>query len=322
MGRYRRFLRRASLLTVMAALALLLMGMKSGEDRPPELFLAGDTVLKLQLGQRYEEPGYTATDTYGGDLTDAVRVSGSCNIYMAGTYKLVYSVTDLFGNTAQCSRTVIVEAAQIPDPKKVIYLTFDDGPSKYTPKLLKTLRKYGVKATFFVVNNDFRRYMDDIVSDGHTIALHTDSHRYDVIYVDEKAYFHDLEAIHSQILAQTGVDTMLMRFPGGSSNTIYKRYCRETGLLARLKQAVQEKGLKYFDWNVDSGDASTAKNADDVYANVIAGIKAQKGSSVVLQHDTCGFSVDAVERIIQWALENGYTFLALNADSPGVHHWW
>ena len=85
MGRYRRFLRRASLLTVMAALALLLMGMKSGEDRPPELFLAGDTVLKLQLGQRYEEPGYTATDTYGGDLTDAVRVSGSCNSYMAGT---------------------------------------------------------------------------------------------------------------------------------------------------------------------------------------------------------------------------------------------
>lgn len=324
--RYRKVLLRVFLLMAMIVSAPLLTGMKAGvaagEDRPPELVLEGDVVLKLQLGQRYEEPGYCATDNSGDDLTDAVQVSGSCNIYMAGTYTLVYSVTDTFGNTAQRSRTVIVEAVKIPDPKKVIYLTFDDGPSKYTPKLLKTLRKYGVKATFFVVNNDFHRYMDDIVSDGHTIALHTGSHRYDVIYVDEKAYFQDLETIHNQILATTGVDTMLMRFPGGSSNTIYKRYCREAGLLGRLKQAVQEKGLKYFDWNVDSGDASTAKTSADVYRNVIAGIQAQNGSSVVLQHDTCGFSVEAVEKIIQWALANGYTFLALNADSPGVHHCW
>ena len=323
--RYHKVLLRIFLLPAIMASALFLTGKTvgaAGEARPPELVLEGDTVLKLQLGQRYEEPGYCATDNYGDDLTDAVQVSGSCNIYMAGTYQLVYSVTDAYGNTARCSRTVIVEAAKIPDPQKVIYLTFDDGPSKYTPKLLKCLRKYGVKATFFVVNNGFHRYMNDIVSDGHTIALHTLSHRYDVIYVDEKAYFQDLEAIHSKILATTGVDTMLMRFPGGSSNTIYKRYCREAGLLGRLKQAVQERGLRYFDWNVDSGDASTAKTADDVYRNVIAGIQAQKGSSVVLQHDTCAFSVDAVERIIQWALANGYTFMALNADSPTVHHCW
>jgi hypothetical protein len=82
---------------------------------------------------------------------------------------------------------------------------------------------------------------------------------------------------------------------------------------------VEERGFTYFDWNVDSKDAGGAKTADEVYQNVINGCRNKK-ASVVLQHDIHGYSVDAVERIIQWGLANGYTFAALTPDSPTAHH--
>ena len=110
---------------------------------------------------------------------------------------------------------------------------------------------------------------------------------------------------------------MLLRFPGGSSNTISKDYSK--GIMTRLAAAVTERGFTYFDWNVDSNDAGGAKTADEVFNNVIKGVK-NKQNSVVLQHDMKSYSVDAVEKIIVWGLKNGYTFLPLDANSPTCHH--
>ena len=84
-------------------------------------------------------------------------------------------------------------------------------------------------------------------------------------------------------------------------------------------KAVEAQGFRYFDWNVDSYDAGGATTADQVFNNVVNGCKGNRWS-VVLQHDIHGFSVDAVERIIQWGLANGYTFKAMTMDSPGCHH--
>lgn len=89
--------------------------------------------------------------------------------------------------------------------------------------------------------------------------------------------------------------------------------------MSRLTYEVVDRGYKYFDWNVDSNDAGGAKTAEKVYKNVIAGVQGRR-VSIVLQHDTKGYSVDAVEKIIQWGLENGYQFLPLKQNSPTAAH--
>ena len=199
---------------------------------------------------------------------------------------------------------------------KVIYLTFDDGPGPYTAALLDLLDSYDVKATFFVMDNGYYHLMRRIVEQGHSIAIHTMTHNYRQIYASEEAFFADLYGMQQLIQEQTGVKTWLMRFPGGSSNAV-SRF--NQGIMTRLTQAVQDAGFRYFDWNVDSDDAGSARSADVVYQNVITGL-AQRNVSVVLQHDIHRYSVDAVERILIWGFENGYTFLPLQEDSPAVHH--
>lgn len=287
---------------------------------PPVLTLAGDAQMSLTAGRAYEEPGYTATDNCDGELTDKVSVSGSVDIYRAGTYQLEYHVEDQYGNTASAVRTVTVVPVQQPDTvvpgEKVIYLTFDDGPGENTGRLLDILDKYNVKATFFLVNNGYYDTLRRMAQEGHSLAMHAASHRYKTIYASEDAYFDDLETIHNVILEQTGVDTTLLRFPGGSSNTVSSF---NKGIMTRLTKAVTDMGYQYFDWNVDSNDAGGACSADEVFNNVVKGIGSKK-TAIVLQHDVKSFSVDAVERIIIWGLENGYTFLPLDATSPTCHH--
>ena len=289
----------------------------------PVITLKGDASITINAGSAYQEPGYTANDNIDGDVTDQVQISGYVNIYHAGTYTLTYTATDSYGNQATAERTVVVKPIKQPDTitpgGKVIYLTFDDGPSKHTDTLLALLERYNAKATFFVVNtrNQMNKRLNDIVAGGHGIGIHSVSHEYSEIYASEEAFFKDLYAMQKIIKDYTGVTTTLMRFPGGSSNTISKKYC--AGIMSRLTKAVQDQGFQYFDWNVSSGDAGGTKDTAQVVANVINGIQGKK-SAVVLQHDIHEFSVAAVEEILIWGLANGYTFQALTPNSPVCHH--
>ena len=290
---------------------------------PPVLELDGELEIEIFVGGFWQEPGFSAADNVDGDLTGMVQVSGTVDPNTAGEYVLTYEVVDGFGNVATAQRRVCVKAATPPvvvEPNgKVIYLTFDDGPSEYTERLLKILAKYDVKATFFVINTDYMHLIDDIVAGGHSIALHTKSHRYQKIYASEEAFFEDLYALQDIVYDRSGVMTTLMRFPGGSSNRVSKKYC--VGIMSRLIKSVQDRGFVFFDWNVDSDDAGSANTADAVFQNVKDGVKG-KQYSVVLQHDTRKYSVEAVEKIILWGLENGYTFLPLDSSSPTCHHSW
>ena len=291
---------------------------------PPVLLLEGESSITIKEGQPYREPGYCASDNCDGNLTGQVQITGTVNTDKPGTYQLFYTVEDSFGNKDTQVRTVLVKAKPKPKPQqpeatpsgKVIYLTFDDGPSKYTEQLLEVLKKYHVKATFFVVKTSYTHLIDDIVEQGHSIGAHSYSHEYKTIYSGEEAYFADLGKILDLIESCSGSDTKLIRFPGGSSNTT-SRF--NEGIMSRLTNEVVNRGFRYFDWNVDSFDAGGAKTADEVYKNVINGIKGRR-VSVVLQHDTKRYSVEAVEKIIIWGLENGYTFLPLKEDSPTAAH--
>lgn len=296
---------------------------KVGDFTAPAITLKGNSSSYVLVGTNYTDPGYTASDNVDGDLTSKVNVSGNIDTNKMGRQTITYTVTDAAGNTATASRSVLVYKKQavsstVNPGNKVVYLTFDDGPGRYTARLLDILDKYGVKATFFVTNQfpAYKNMIGEAHRRGHTIALHTYSHNYATIYSSEDAYFNDLSRIRDIVVAQTGVTPTIVRFPGGTNNTVSRKYC--SGIMTTLSQSLSYHGYFYCDWNVSSGDAGGATTADAVAANVIAGIKRNNVSNV-LQHDIKGYSVEAVDQIIFWGLENGYTFLPMNNNSPMPH---
>lgn len=218
----------------------------------------------------------------------------------------------------EAKNTGSVQGYVPPAGPKIVYLTFDDGPSEHTGRLLDVLKKYDVKATFFVTcaGSQYRDMIKRASNEGHSIGLHTCSHNYANVYANEDAFFAEINQVSNVVKEQTGKESKLIRFPGGSSNTISAKYNK--GIMSRLAEQVQAKGYAYFDWNVSSGDAGGATNADMVYNNIVYKLKGDY--SIVLQHDIKGFSVDAVERVIQFGKANGFTFKALNISSPTAHH--
>lgn len=204
-------------------------------------------------------------------------------------------------------------------PGKVIYLTFDDGPSQYTEQLLEILDKYNVKATFFVTNqaSSYAHLIGETHRKGHTIAMHTYSHRFYEIYASEEAYFEDLYKIQAVCEAQTGVKPKIIRFPGGTSNVVSKKYCE--GIMTELVKEITNQGYLYCDWNVDSNDALDGTTKEIVVERVIEGMQTIE-RPVILLHDMYPFTIESMEDIIVFGLSNGYTFLPLTEDTPMVHH--
>ena len=244
-------------------------------------------------------------------------VSGEVNVNLCGEYILTYEVFDNAGNKTKAERTVSVKQPETIIPEgKIIYLTFDDGPGKYTDEILEILKKYDIKATFFTCGNGQPKKITQIYEAGHTVGIHCRNHDYTIVYANEEAYFEDLFAMQDLIYECTGVRTTLVRFPGGSSNKVSEF---NPGIMTRLTEQLQLQGFQYFDWNVSSGDSGT-KDTEKILNNMINGVKKHKWS-VVLQHpETREYSMNALERFIVWAIENGYTFLNLDNTSPTAHH--
>lgn len=284
----------------------------------PSISLNGDETVYIPVGTDFADPGYSAYDNCDGDITDKVSVSGNVG-NSSGNYSINYSVSDDHGNTFSLKRNIVVYSPN-NNGNKVIYLTFDDGPSQYTGELLDVLSKYNVKATFFVTgrNSNYFHYIKRAYDEGHTIGLHTYSHNYSLVYSSIDAYFSDLNSINEIVREQTGSYSNIIRFPGGSSNTVSRNYT--VGIMSQLSSLVESKGYKYFDWNVSSGDASSVILDSSSYAqNVINGLG--NGSYyVVLQHDTNVNSIRAVSNIIEYGLSHGYSFRAIDINSPTVHH--
>ncbi len=183
-------------------------------------------------------------------------------------------------------------------PGKKVYLTFDDGPSPNTEKILDILDEYDVKATFFVTGYQAEKHPEwykEIVDRGHTIGMHSYSHVYSDIYSSTDAFFADIDKLHDYILENTGVDSHYLRFPGGSSNRVSRVSMSE------LCTMVTDREWIYYDWNISSQDAtSPSPGKDRIKANVLAGI-GEHDSSIILMHDATekNATVQALPEIIQ-----------------------
>ncbi len=233
------------------------------------------------------------------------------------------TTTTVTTTTAATTADETVVQHQFVEPTgKVAYLTFDDGPSKNTEEILDILDRYNVKATFFVIskknmNSKYRM----IAERGHTIALHAYTHSYSKIYKSEDAYFSDLTKIGDKVYELTGVRSKIIRFPGGSSNTVHRKYCK--GIMDKLKKSVTQKGYIYHDWNIDSGDAS-ANNvpAEKLLSNIQKNIK-NKNVIDILMHDTGDSkqtTVEALPSIIEYLLSEGYKILPITETTPPIQH--
>lgn len=211
--------------------------------------------------------------------------------------------------------------SKYPKATKTCYLTFDDGPSDNTLKILKILKKYDAKATFFVIGTNSKlEYLPKIEKGGHAIGLHSNTHDYSNIYKSTKAFFKDIDKLAEKIDKKIGITTKLLRFPGGSNNTVSIKYCE--GVMSDLVTQVQIKGYAYFDWNVDSGDASGNNVPAKRIVNNVLNQAKNKNSICVLMHDTAAKSttVEALPDILDGLKKQGYKFEVLTEETYGYHY--
>lgn len=203
--------------------------------------------------------------------------------------------------------------------KKKVYLTFDDGPSQYSDELLDILKKYDVKATFFVIgrtDEKSKKIYKRIVEEGHTLAMHSYTHKYDQIYKSLDSFKKDVEKLSEFLYKTTGVRPKYYRFPGGSSNQVSKVSIKKC--ISYLNQ----KGITYYDWNVVNGDA-TGKNytAKQMVANVMEGVY-KNNNSTVLMHDTVSrdTTVKSLPTLIKRLKKEGYVILPISDYTSPVQH--
>lgn len=203
--------------------------------------------------------------------------------------------------------------------KTVAYLTFDDGPSENTGAILDILASYDIKATFFVVGketDEAKELYKRIVDEGHTLGMHSYSHKYSVIYDSVEAFSSDVHKLQDLLVDVTGYKPELYRFPGGSSNLV-----SNISMTEFIKYLNQED-ITYFDWNVASGDATSQNvDVDTLVENVMNDVELYK-TSVILMHDGVSkvTSVEALPIIIERLKEAGIEMKPIDSSVPHVQH--
>ena len=201
-----------------------------------------------------------------------------------------------------------------------VYLTFDDGPSIYTQDILDILDEYGVKATFFLLgkeNDSAKEAMKRIVEDGHTLAMHSYTHKYADIYASVEDFAEDFAKIQNYIYDVTGVKSTVYRFPGGSSNSVSSM---DMAVFARY---LDEQDVSFFDWNVSSGDGGKyVLSVETLLENCTSKIETRE-ASVILLHDSAGkkTTVEALPSIIEAILDMEDTvILPITGGTEPVQH--
>lgn len=207
--------------------------------------------------------------------------------------------------------------------EKTAYLTFDDGPSTNTEKILEILDKYNIKATFFVVGPSYKLKNDlliKIVQSGHTLAIHSYEHNYNYIYASKENYIKDFYKCLNWIKDITGVSPTIYRFPGGSSNTIASKQ-----LIKSIIKELEEKGFTHADWNADTLDSYT-KETNKIVNNVLSSIKRNENNNhyyqTILMHDDSkkNASIKALPSLIEKVISLGYHFETLSNNSHIIKH--
>lgn len=236
---------------------------------------------------------------YGTEEINAAGISAMLN---AVEHDRFYSDMTSDGDEKYEEITVTRPEYTVTDGK-VAYLTFDDGPSKYTPQILDILRENDIKATFFITGwciDGKEHILKQVADEGHTVALHSYSHDYDKIYSSRRAWLDDFAKVYGKVYAVTGQEPWAFRFPGGS----YNSYNRDTadGIIAEM----QKRGFAYYDWNAATADASSSATYDSCMDYLHNSIDSDH--EVVLMHDSLELTPRYLQDVIDYIKGEGYSF--------------
>lgn len=285
------------------------------DDEEPVINLKGNSTINLKKGDEYVDAGATASDSCDGDLTQKINTDNKVNTNEVGSYEVVYKVEDNNGNKTTKTRKVVVSEETI-EGNGTIYLTFDDGPGKYTSQILDTLDKYNIKATFFVTSQ-FPGYLDKIKDEydrGHTVGVHTYSHKWSV-YTSVESYWNDFSSMENIVYEKTGVHPKYFRFPGGTSNTANCKYNGINNMMETLANYMTDKGYVYFDWHVDSCDTCKNNSVNDII-NTIKNYVKGSGNYIILMHDIKKNTMEALPSVIEYLKAHNYTFKQIDETTP------
>ena len=203
--------------------------------------------------------------------------------------------------------------------KRKVYLTFDDGPSKYTEEILDILKKEQVKATFFVIGYEGKVYAERyrrIVEDGHTLAMHAYEHDYNKIYCSVENFSKDLKKLQTLLEKTTGVKPTIYRFPGGSSNSAIKHSVNQ------FIHYLNKENITYYDWNALNEDAMNKKlTPQQLNANIMKDLP-NHDPCIVLMHDLGDrhATVEALEPLIQILKKMNCELLPITEVTPTIQH--
>ncbi|MCC2683634.1 MAG: pdaA 1 [Paenibacillaceae bacterium] len=202
---------------------------------------------------------------------------------------------------------------------KIAYLTFDDGPSANTDAILNILKEQRIKATFFVngrTDDEGIRLYKRIHKEGHTLGNHTFSHKYNKVYASVPAFTRDVRKLDELLQRTVGESPRILRFPGGSNNTVSLR-SGGSGIMNKIAKEMLEEGYAYFDWNVSSTDAARAvQPTSDIVSATIASARHKK-RAIILMHDADPktTTVKALPEVIRGLQAMGFKFDVLRPDS-------
>ncbi|MBX7281764.1 polysaccharide deacetylase family protein [Clostridium chauvoei] len=205
-----------------------------------------------------------------------------------------------------------------PGLKKYVFLTFDDGPSPNTEKVLDILKENNVKATFFVVGNRIeesakaQETLKRIIKEGNAIANHTYTHNFSKLYPQNSInidYFMEevnkTNELIKKILGEN-FNTKVLRMPGGY---ISRKYYKDASLKA-FDDRLNLEGIFSIDWNTLNGDAEGKDYTVEEMVNKVKEGSKDVNQSIVLMHDAYGKekTVEALPEIINYFKSQGYQF--------------
>lgn len=268
------------------------------------VFLAAKHVKENQQGiqKRYNEY-IDAKETAG-----LVKIILDQKIYLKKAYEVAKeSKIIIFNEETQNKLNNINSLSQ---GKKVVYLTFDDGPSRaVTPHILEILKQNDVKATFFILGTMGKYYPDLIkqeYDEGHYIANHGYSHVYSKIYESKEAFLEEIEETEKVIRKALNDETYkshLFRYPGGAVGGKYNDIKQE------FKQVLAENEYGYIDWNALTRDSEGKFTKEELIENAKKTCSG-KNTVVLLMHDAGNkiTTYEALNDIILYLKEEGYEF--------------
>ncbi len=255
-------------------------------------------------------PSESGADTTG-DESEAI-VSSETDV--EGTIVPADEETDSNNKDSEIEES----AGRVRKNTKRVYLTFDDGPSIYTGQILDILNANDVKATFFVIGKDekYYDYYRRIVDEGHTLGMHSYTHKYEELYESTESFADEVDKLQSLLVEVTGVESHVFRFPGGSSNNVARLPIEN--YIAYLN----EHNINYYDWNALSGDAVNGSlSPEQLVNNIMKDVRNNK-DSIVLMHDLQNVhaTVESLQMLIDTLKSEGYEILPIDENTPLIQH--